>query len=306
MAAPVVSGALAVLKSRFRNLNAKQAVDILLRTATDLGAPGTDPVYGRGLVNLERALQPIGQQNAASGTGRGVAASADTRIAFSSTFGNAAPSARHHFGGFDSYGRVYRYRAPLQDRVMPGPRLSGVLALNGAAGPVRMAGGDGTTALLRRSTTPESVIGDGTAVTLIGTRHRTGLAIASSRTSVALSPAALIPQGGEGQAGTPPTPVWQGLAPRAGRRRHPPRRKLRPDRFRCHGAPWQTGWRRAGSAWPNDQTGALPWQQARGRLRAGKAHKVRLSASLGKTAAERPAVGRGQCDAASRRCGFPA
>ena len=215
MAAPVVSGALAVLKSRFRNLNAKQAVDILLRTATDLGAPGTDPVYGRGLVNLERALQPIGQQNAAGGTGRGVAASADTRIAFSSAFGNAAPSARHHFGGFDSYGRVYRYRAPLQDRVMPGPRLSGVLALNGAAGPVRMAGGDGATALLRRSTTPESVIGDGTAVTLIGTRHRTGLAIASSRTSAALSPAALIPQGGEGQAGTPPTPVWQGLAPRA-------------------------------------------------------------------------------------------
>ena len=88
-----------------------------------------------------------------------------------------------------------------------------MLALNGAAGPVRMTGGDGTTALLRRSTTPESAIGDGTAVTLIGTRHRTGLAIASSRTSAALSPAALIPQGGETSA--PPTPVWQGLAPRA-------------------------------------------------------------------------------------------
>lgn len=213
MAAPVVSGAAAVVKSKAPNLTARQVVDILLRTATDLGAPGTDPVYGRGLVNLALALQPIGQQNAAGGTGRGVAASADTRIAFSSAFGNAAPSAQHHFGGFDSYGRVYRYRAPLQDRVMPGPRLSGVLALNGAAGPVRMTGGDGTTALLRRSTTPESAIGDGTAVTLIGTRHRTGLAIASSRTSAALSPAALIPQGGETSA--PPTPVWQGLAPRA-------------------------------------------------------------------------------------------
>ena len=239
MAAPMVSGALAVLRSYHPALTRERAIKIILCTATDLdkseGRPsksvddcsrksllfphdnGWEPseVYGHGLVNLARALQPIGQQNAAGGTGRGVAASADTRIAFSSAFGNAAPSARHHFGGFDSYGRVYRYRAPLQDRVMPGPRLSGVLALNGAAGPVRMAGGDGTTALLRRSTTPESVIGDGTAVTLIGTRHRTGLAIASSRTSAALSPAALIPQGGEGQAGTPPTPVWQGLAPRA-------------------------------------------------------------------------------------------
>ena len=112
MAAPVVSGVAAVVKSAAPNLTASQVVDILLRTATDLGAPGTDPVYGHGLVNLERALRPIGQVNAAGGRGAGVAASADTRIAFSSAFGNAAPSARHQFGGLDSYGRVYRYRAP--------------------------------------------------------------------------------------------------------------------------------------------------------------------------------------------------
>ena len=218
MAAPVVSGALAVLKSRFRNLNAKQAVDILLRTATDLGAPGTDPVYGRGLVNLARALQPIGQQNAAGGHGRGVAASADTRIAFSSAFGNAAPSAHHHFGGFDSFGRVYQYRAPLQDRVLPGPRLAGVLALNGANGPVKLGGTDGSTALLRRSTTPESAIGDGTAVTFLGARHRTDLSIATRKTSSVLSPAALISRPGDGGGASPvstPVPVWHGLTPSA-------------------------------------------------------------------------------------------
>ena len=160
MAAPVVSGALAVIKSSAPNLTARDAIKILLCSATDLDKSPNRPaksmgectqkgveathdngwepseVYGHGLVNLARALQPIGAQNAAGGLGQAVASTADTRIAFSAAFGNAAPSATHHFGGLDSYGRVYRYRAPLQDRVLPGPRLSGVLALNDAGAPV--------------------------------------------------------------------------------------------------------------------------------------------------------------------------
>ena len=93
MAAPVVSGAAAVLKGAFPNLTARQVVDILLRTATDLGAPGTDPVYGRGLVNLARALQPIGPTRAAAADAFGIAPTADTRVALSAAFGDAAPSA---------------------------------------------------------------------------------------------------------------------------------------------------------------------------------------------------------------------
>ena len=216
MAAPAVSGAAAVVKSAAPHLTAREVVDILLRTATDLGAPGTDPVYGRGLVNLARALQPIGAQNAAGGLGQAVAPSADTRIAFSSAFGNAAPSATHHFGGFDSYGRVYRYRAPLQDRVLQGPRLSGVLALNRAEGPVPLASGQGITAMLRHSTVPESTVGDGTAVSFIGARHRTGLSIARRKASTALSPASLMSRDDRGgTAGPDWQGVWQGLVPTA-------------------------------------------------------------------------------------------
>ena len=63
ISAAVVSGAAAVVKSAAPNLTARNVVDILLRTATDLGAPGTDPVYGHGLVNLQRVLQPIGRVN---------------------------------------------------------------------------------------------------------------------------------------------------------------------------------------------------------------------------------------------------
>lgn len=60
MATPYVSGAAAVVWSYWPYLTARQVANTLLNTATDLGAAGVDAVYGRGLVNLERALQPIG------------------------------------------------------------------------------------------------------------------------------------------------------------------------------------------------------------------------------------------------------
>ena len=57
---PKVAGKVALIKSKFKNLNAKQITDIVLETADDIGAPGVDPVFGHGLVNLGRALSPVG------------------------------------------------------------------------------------------------------------------------------------------------------------------------------------------------------------------------------------------------------
>lgn len=54
MAAPHVSGALAVLLGA--GLTPQQAVDRLLSTADDLGAPGRDNEFGAGRVNLTRAV----------------------------------------------------------------------------------------------------------------------------------------------------------------------------------------------------------------------------------------------------------
>ena len=208
MAAPVVSGAAAVVKGAFPNLTARQVVDILLRTATDLGAPGTDPVYGRGLVNLARALQPIGPTRAAAADAFGIAPTADTRVAFSAAFGDAAPSATHHFGGFDSLGRVYRFRAPLQDRVMPGPRLAGMLAAAVPPDVMTLRRSDDVTTLLRRSHAADSEIGAGQTVSFLSARHRTDLSFISARRGAALSPAALLRRDGA-------SPIWDGLAPQA-------------------------------------------------------------------------------------------
>ncbi len=57
---PFVAGAAALLKQRFPLLTAKQIVDLMFATATDLGAPGTDAVYGRGLLNISAAMSPLG------------------------------------------------------------------------------------------------------------------------------------------------------------------------------------------------------------------------------------------------------
>ncbi len=61
MSAPHVSGALALLKSRFPDMPMSVLVHILLTTATDLGAPGVDNVYGHGLVNIARAIAVQGE-----------------------------------------------------------------------------------------------------------------------------------------------------------------------------------------------------------------------------------------------------
>ncbi|GAA4009472.1 hypothetical protein GCM10022280_02910 [Sphingomonas swuensis] len=58
--APTISGAAALLASAFPNLTGAQIVDILFRSADDLGATGTDAIFGRGRLNIARAMQPIG------------------------------------------------------------------------------------------------------------------------------------------------------------------------------------------------------------------------------------------------------
>ena len=58
-AAPIVGGAAALIQSRWTKLKPHQIRNILLKTATDMGRKGVDPVYGRGKLNLYKALKPI-------------------------------------------------------------------------------------------------------------------------------------------------------------------------------------------------------------------------------------------------------
>jgi subtilisin family serine protease len=69
---PIVAGAAATVWGLWPYLKAPEVAGILLDTARDLGAPGPDEVYGRGLLDLEAALEPVGG-DAAAPRGRGVA-----------------------------------------------------------------------------------------------------------------------------------------------------------------------------------------------------------------------------------------
>ncbi len=93
-ATPHIAGAAALIRELWPQLDAKEVVDILLKSATDLGAPGTDPVYGRGLLNLGAAVAPLGKVTTSSVTGvvSDVSAlNAQLSPAFGSGFSSLAP-----------------------------------------------------------------------------------------------------------------------------------------------------------------------------------------------------------------------
>lgn len=64
-AAPQIAGAVALLRQAFPNLTATQVVNLLLTTARDAGASGTDSIYGRGIMDIGKAFAPQGTTSVA-------------------------------------------------------------------------------------------------------------------------------------------------------------------------------------------------------------------------------------------------
>ncbi len=118
MAAPVVAGAAALVSSRWSYLSARDVANILFTTARDLGAPGTDAIYGRGLVDVERAMQPIGTVTTPTTTGGTVTLTGSaTGGAVGSAMTRAAAAGMLKVSGFDSAGRDFA--VDLGRAVMP-------------------------------------------------------------------------------------------------------------------------------------------------------------------------------------------
>lgn len=120
MATPVVAGAGALLK-QYWNLNGQKIAQILLTTATDIGAPGVDADYGQGLLNLSAALQPVYvtatgprilRSTKADGTQVTTLSTATTTqssIAVSSAYKTALSSANLSVAAVDDFGRDFTY-----------------------------------------------------------------------------------------------------------------------------------------------------------------------------------------------------
>jgi hypothetical protein len=58
-AAPQVSGLAALILSKWPQLSGVQAGQVILNTARDIGAPGVDPIFGHGLIDVRAALSPV-------------------------------------------------------------------------------------------------------------------------------------------------------------------------------------------------------------------------------------------------------
>lgn len=122
--APAVAGALALLLDAFPNLTGREAVEILLTTAREAGAAGTDAVYGRGLLDIAQAFQPVGSTSVPMASGATVSVTTQRFSYSGAAFGDAF---RNTPGlqtvGHDSYDRLFRVdlaaaygQAPRGDR----------------------------------------------------------------------------------------------------------------------------------------------------------------------------------------------
>lgn len=129
-AAPQIAGAAALLLQAFPNLTATQVVDLLLRTARDAGATGTDSTFGRGILDLNAAFAPQGTTSIA-GTAVPVPVG-DTTGVTSTPMGDAGPRAGSiETIVLDSYQRAYGFNLAVGLRsAQVQPKLAPALESN--------------------------------------------------------------------------------------------------------------------------------------------------------------------------------
>lgn len=117
-AAPMVTGAVALLQGHWPWLKdyARESADIILMTARDLGAPGVDPVYGRGMLDIAASQAPINMANLYQRTADG------QRVTLPTDSHGAAIALLGAQDGFvtvyEDVGATYRdFRIPLTDNL---------------------------------------------------------------------------------------------------------------------------------------------------------------------------------------------
>jgi hypothetical protein len=118
-AAPELSAAAAVLKQEFPYLTNQQILAILFQSANKSGIYANSAIYGQGLLDLDRATQPIGTLMVKSGGAQPVTL-ASTSMVMGAAFGNGFVKAvsDEPLVAQDDFGRGYA--TPLADLVVTG------------------------------------------------------------------------------------------------------------------------------------------------------------------------------------------
>jgi hypothetical protein len=154
--APQVAGAVALLAQEFPNLSAAQIVELLLDTARDAGASGTDAVFGAGILDIAAAFQPQGTTTLA-GTGTALGLADDFALG-SAAMGDALNAAAIGTIITDKYDRAYTFDLGRHTRgAAQVQRLRGAVERSGYT---RTAGNDALTLAL--------TVGEGTRAAGLG------------------------------------------------------------------------------------------------------------------------------------------
>lgn len=137
---PTIAGAAALLAGAFPNLTGAQIVDLLLTSADDAGATGTDAVFGRGILNIGRAFAPRGETQLA---GKGVAVSLTDNGTLSGPMGDALNRGGARAIVLDSLQRAYGIelgrtlkRGEVEQPMRQGLAADAYQSVAGSAGPI--------------------------------------------------------------------------------------------------------------------------------------------------------------------------
>ena len=130
---PHVAGAIALLLQAFPNLTAAQAVNILLTTADPGGAGGVNAVYGRGILDLTKAFQPIGAMSIPTPSGvpivvntGGAPVSDMPGVITTHALGDAVQNSRSLSTiGYDGYHRLFKINL---NGAYAAPQVRGLIA----------------------------------------------------------------------------------------------------------------------------------------------------------------------------------
>lgn len=137
-AAPIVAGAVALLTQAFPTMTPAQIVDLLLRSAVDLGAIGVDGTFGHGALDISRAFSPMGSTSLA---GSLVPVTSGQTGTTSTAMGDGGQSGAMETIILDDYARPFSVdlggtvrRAPLPAKLAPGLGIGtqSLAASNGA------------------------------------------------------------------------------------------------------------------------------------------------------------------------------
>lgn len=124
LAAPLVSGSLALLKQMFPSVGNHELINRLLVTANKTGIYSDSSIYGQGLLDLDTATRPVGSTAVASGVNldSGLAPLSDSSIStFSGALGNSLQSTLggHSMVVFDELGFPFTQSASALIAVSP-------------------------------------------------------------------------------------------------------------------------------------------------------------------------------------------